>query len=52
MILHETVHIKQLVEDCIRNRLDKESEAYFIQNLYNEISAHYFEYMEALEKKC
>ena len=31
MIIHESVHIEQLVEQFIENRLDNESAAYFIQ---------------------
>ena len=30
MIIHESVHIEQLVEQFIENRLDNESAAYFI----------------------
>lgn len=41
-IIHELVHVKQYVEQYTQTTMDRESEAYFIEELYDRITLKYF----------
>ena len=46
-IVHEITHVKQYIENEIGSTLDKESEAYLLQNLFFEVCAEVSKYMES-----
>ena len=50
MIIHESVHIEQLVEQFIENRLDNESAAYFIQRTARIIIKKMDAYLKTAKK--
>ena len=52
MIIHESVHIEQLVEQFIENRLDNESAAYFIQRTVRIIIKKMDAYLKTAKKCC